>query len=77
MEVAVINDVVLKLIVANLWRYVVVLLFSLACYRHPDLPPKPLNELQAVADFITFHVPERTRETGCMVFYTPGITNRA
>jgi hypothetical protein len=58
MEIVMINDVVLERIVANIWRYAVALLFRLACYRHTDLPPKPLNEDQDAADFITIRVPK-------------------
>ncbi len=57
MEIFMINDVVLKGIVANIWRSAVALLFRLACYRDPYLPQKPLNEIQAAADFVTLHVP--------------------
>lgn len=58
-----VNDVVLKRIVANIWRYTVALLFRLACYCDPDLPQKPLNELQDATDFVTFQVPKRNLGT--------------
>ncbi len=53
-----INDFVRKGIVANIWGFAVALLFRLACYRHPDLLPKPLNELQDAADFVAVQVPQ-------------------
>ncbi len=53
-----INDFVLKGIIANIWRYAVALFFRLAWYCHPDLPPKPLSEVQALADFVTIHLPQ-------------------
>jgi hypothetical protein len=31
---------------------------TLACYRDPDLPQKPLNEVQDAADFVTIRVPK-------------------
>ncbi len=52
-----INDVVLERIVANIWRYAVTLLLRLACYRGPDLPQKPLNEVQDATGFVTLQVP--------------------
>ena len=48
-----INDVVLEGIVVRTWKYADDLLFRLACYRDPDLPQKPLNEIQDAADFVT------------------------
>jgi hypothetical protein len=58
MEVSMINDLVLEEIAVRTWRYAYDLLFRLACYRHPDLPPKPLNERQDVTDFVTLQVPK-------------------
>jgi hypothetical protein len=58
MEVAMINDVVLEGIVVRTWKYADDLLFRLACYRDPDLPQKPLNEVQDAADFVTIRVPK-------------------
>src|SRR4030066_667980 len=58
MEVAMINDVVLEGIVVKTWKYADDLLFRLACYRDPDLPQKPLNEVQDAADFVTIRVPK-------------------
>jgi hypothetical protein len=58
MVIVMINDVVLENIVVKAWRYAVALLFHLACYRHPDLPPKPLNELQDATDFVKLRVPK-------------------
>jgi hypothetical protein len=57
-EVDMINDVVLEGIVIKTWRYADDLLFRLASYRDPDLPPKPLNEVQDAADFVTIRVPK-------------------
>ncbi len=51
-----INDVVLEGIVVKTWKYADDLLFRLACYRDPDLPQKPLNEIQDAADFVTIRV---------------------
>ena len=53
-----INDVVLEGIVVKTWKYADDLLFRLACYRDPDLPQKPLNEVQDAADFVTIRVPK-------------------
>ncbi len=53
-----INDVVLEGIVVKAWKYADDLLFRLACYRDPDLPHKPLNEVQDAADFVTIRVPK-------------------
>ncbi len=47
------NTFVFEGIVANIWRYAVALLFCLVCYRHPNLPPKPLKEIRTEADFVT------------------------
>jgi hypothetical protein len=58
MEAAMINDVVLEGIVVKTWKYADDLLFRLACYRAPDLPQKPLNEIQDAADFVTIRVPK-------------------
>jgi hypothetical protein len=58
MEVAMINEVVLEGIVVRTWKYADDLLFRLACYRDPDLPQKPLNEVQDAADFVTIRVPK-------------------
>jgi hypothetical protein len=58
MEVAMINDVVLEGIVVRAWKYADDLLFRLACYRDPDLPQKPLNDIQDAADFVTIRVPK-------------------
>jgi hypothetical protein len=58
MEVAMINDVVLEGIVVKTWKYADDLLFRLACYRDPDLPQKPLNDIQDAADFVTIRVPK-------------------
>ncbi len=52
-----INDVVLKGIVDNIWRSAVALLFRLACYRDPCLPHKPLDLIQAASNFVTLQVP--------------------
>jgi hypothetical protein len=51
-----INEVVLEGIVVKTWKYADDLLFRLACYRDPDLPQKPLNEVQDAADFVTIRV---------------------
>ena len=53
-----INDVVLEGIVVKTWKYADDLLFRLACYRDPDLPQKPLNDVQDAADFVTIRVPK-------------------
>ncbi|PWB50514.1 MAG: hypothetical protein C3F13_16310 [Anaerolineales bacterium] len=53
-----INDVVLEGIIVRTWKYADDLLFRLACYRDPDLPQKPLNEVQDAADFVTIRVPK-------------------
>jgi hypothetical protein len=58
MEAAMINDVVLEGIVVRTRKYVDDLLFRLASYRDPDLPQKPLNEVQDAADFVTIRVPK-------------------
>jgi hypothetical protein len=58
MEVTMINDVVLKGLVVRTWKYADDLLFRLACYREPDLPPTPLNDVQDEADFVTIRVPK-------------------
>jgi len=58
MDVDMINDVILEGIVVRTWKYADDLLFRLACYRDPDLPQKPLNELQDAADFVTIRVPK-------------------
>jgi hypothetical protein len=54
-EVEMINDVVLEGIVVRAWKYADDLLSRLACYRIPDLPQKPLDEVQDAADFVTIH----------------------
>ena len=51
-----INEVVLEGIVVKTWKYADDLLFRLACYRDPDLPQKPFNEVQDAADFVTIRV---------------------
>ena len=51
-----INDVVLEGIVTKTWKFAGDLLFRLACYRDPDLPQKPRNEVQDAADFVTIRV---------------------
>ncbi len=53
-----INDVVLEGIVVRTWKYADDLLFRLACYRDPDLPQKPLNEVKDAADYVTIRVPK-------------------
>jgi hypothetical protein len=53
-----INDIVLEGIVVRTWKYADDLLFRLTCYRDPDLPQKPLNEVQDAADFVTIRVPK-------------------
>ncbi len=53
-----INDVVLEGIVVRTWKFANDLLFRLACYRDPDLPQKPLYEVQDVADMVTIRVPK-------------------
>ena len=53
-----INDVVLEGIIVKTWKYADHLLFSLVCYRDPDLPQKPLNEVQDAADFVPLRVPK-------------------
>ncbi len=53
-----INDVVLKGILANIWRYAVALFFRLARYLHPDLLPKPLTELKFMTYFVTLQMPQ-------------------
>ena len=53
-----INDVVLEGIIVKTWKYADDLLFRMACYRDPDLPQKPLNEVQDAADFVTIRVPK-------------------
>jgi len=58
MEIVMINDVVLERIIANIWRYAVALLFRLTCYRGPDLPQKPLNDVQDATGFVTLQVPQ-------------------
>jgi hypothetical protein len=58
MEVAMINDVVLEGIIVKTWKYADDLLFRLACYRDPDLPQKPLNDIKDAADFVTIRVPK-------------------
>jgi hypothetical protein len=58
MEAAIINGVALEGIVIRTWKYADDLLFHLACYRDPDLPQKPLNEVQDAADFVTIRVPK-------------------
>ena len=51
-----INDVVLEGIVVKAWKYADDLLFRLACYRDPDMPQKPLNEVQDAVDFVNIRV---------------------
>ena len=51
-----INEVVLEGIVVKTWKYPDDLLFRLASYRDPDLPQKPLNDVQDAADFVTVRV---------------------
>jgi hypothetical protein len=58
MEIVMINEVVLEGIVANIWRYAMALLVRVARYLHPDLMPKPLNELQNAIAFVTLQVPQ-------------------
>jgi len=58
MKIVMINDFVLKRIVARIWKYADDLLFSLACYHEPGMPPKPFNDVQDTADFVTFRVPK-------------------
>jgi hypothetical protein len=53
MEIVMIKAFELKGIVVNIWKCTVAILFCLACYRHPDLPPKPLNEIRTAAYFVT------------------------
>ena len=53
-----INDVVLEGIIVRTWKFADDVLFRLACYRDPDLPQKPLNEVQDAADFVTIRVPK-------------------
>jgi len=53
-----INDIVLEGIVVRTWKYADDLLFRLACFRDPDLPQKPLNNIQDTADFVTIRVPK-------------------
>ena len=53
-----INDVVLEGIVVRAWKFADDLLLRLACYRDPDLPQKPLNEVKDAADFVTIRVPK-------------------
>jgi hypothetical protein len=56
MEAGIINDVVLEVIVVRTWKYADDLLFRAPCYHDPDLPQKPLNEIQDAADFVTIRV---------------------
>jgi hypothetical protein len=56
MEVEMINDVVLEGIVVRIWKYADDLLFRLTCYHDPDLPQKPLNDVQDAAGFVTIRV---------------------
>lgn len=58
MKIVMINDFVLKRIVARIWKYADDLLFSLACYHEPDMPPTPLNDVQDAANFVTIRVPK-------------------
>ncbi len=51
-----INDVVLEGIIIRTWKYADDLRFRMACYRDPDLPQKPLDEVQDTADFVTIRV---------------------
>jgi hypothetical protein len=67
MEVAMINDVVLDGIVVRTWKYADDLLFRMACYRDPDLPQKPLNEIQDAADFVTIRVPKSNLDAPVVV----------
>jgi hypothetical protein len=53
MEAAMIKDVVLEGIVFRTWKYVNYLLFRMVCYRDPNFPHKPLNEVRYAADFVT------------------------
>lgn len=61
-----INTVVIEGIVSIFWRYAMALLFCLACYR--DLPPKPLNEFQDVAAFVTLRVVQNNLDTWVHAF---------
>ena len=53
-----INEVVLEGIIVRTWKFADDVLFRLACYRDPDLPQRPLNEVQDAADFVTIRVPK-------------------
>ncbi len=53
-----INDVVLEGIIVRTWKFADDVLFRLACYRDPDLPQRPLNEVQDAADYVTIRVPK-------------------
>jgi hypothetical protein len=55
-EEQMINDVVLEGIVTKTWKFAGDLLFRLACFRDPDMPQRPLNETQDMADFVTIRV---------------------
>jgi hypothetical protein len=58
MEIVMINEVVLKGIVANVRRYAMALLVRVARYLHPDLMLKPLNEFQNAIAFVTLQAPQ-------------------
>ena len=70
-----INEVVLEGIVVKTWKYADDLLFRLASYRDPDLPQKPLNDVQDAADFVTVRV--RRGSLGAPVAIEKGLRVRA
>jgi hypothetical protein len=58
MEIVMINEVVLKGIVANVWSFAMALLIRLVWNRSLDLSQKPLNEVQDAADSVNLWVPK-------------------
>jgi hypothetical protein len=58
MEIVMINEVVLKGIVANVWSFAMALLIRLVWNRSLDLSQKPLNELLDAANLVNLWVPQ-------------------
>ena len=51
-----VNDVILEGLVVRAWTFADDCFYRLASYRDPGLPPKPRNEVEDAADFISVRV---------------------
>jgi hypothetical protein len=56
--IGMINTVTLEGLVVSTWTFADDRLYRIASYRDPGLPPKPRNEEQDAADFMTVRVPK-------------------